>query len=618
MNRVDLPNDNDDEAEPVEATPQATRGLGRDQSCDALEEDCDGYHDETRVATPDEPDADEESQRLFEELGRATDRQEAARRFLVATDLRLIVEQAEQIRAWLTALGAEMYWEDDLNLALQSNVERLMARPPEVRLRWLQAIGRFRSLTVPLLLDQDVRPFGYDKGDRPLLAAARVPELERAIERGEPLVDALAAFYQVSKGFVRSDLHADYWYAATLGERRSLLRIIDLLPKEARPTCGWEIDKCAWWLGDYAPLVGWEEETLPLELWRRVHRAAFRKGWEETTLYVGADLDLADTRLVLSRLCDLLRKLDPALATLTPTQLARAWLLETDLLNLVDSARCFFDWEDRNDPLVHRPGLRLLPLIGVFRGQHGCAWELLTKEALVAEGQAQGHCVANFWRECVAGARVFALESDRGERATVMYACEDAEQPHRHYTLAQIRGPQNRAVGKEVAALAAELLRSINRPERLARRQWALGFLERLRAAHPAERSSEGRLPWADLPNWWRRTLERVIRRLPEASFAGQWVLARTEQVLDREARREILCRVGDQLELRREATDPQSAPVVQARWRGRVLAAFDARLSCAILEHRARGATLWAQVEAISEGVQAASVSLAIWVRHP
>jgi hypothetical protein len=91
----------------------------------------------------------------------------------------------------------------------------------------------------------------------------------------------------------------------------------------------------------------------------------------------------------------------------------------------------------------------------VFSTEGFQVFELTTREALVHEGETQGHCVGSYWNDvCARRSRIFSLVNTKGEsRATIEIVGGQVQ---------QIKGPHNRVVKREEELLAiADFLGSL-------------------------------------------------------------------------------------------------------------------------------------------------------------
>ena len=376
------------------------------------------------------------------------------------------------------------------------NYNRLAILPPELRLRRLQAIARFPLLVAPILLTAHHAP-NVCSGKRHAWRKKN-ETVEAAIDQGRDLTAALAQHYRISKGLVRSPLCAAMWTLGDEADRRGWLALLDALPAIQRPTLA-EFERWQVYLANYFALLGETDQGHPLPQPAAVHRGAFRLGWSLTWRAAAqrhGDLHhaLADCRDFLQAARELAalwlrRRYGPSTA-----RLAAAWLACHGLLGLLDASARWHrlrpaaaEWDVPED-------FALPAIVGHWEDQQRLADELLTPQALAAEGEAMHHCVGSYWPQCVAGERIFALRLPDGERATAQYhpsIREDVDYDT-EYRLVQLRGPFNREASDAMAAWAQIVAVRLNEPSRQEARWAALEARLEAGEAVPAAMPVEG------------------------------------------------------------------------------------------------------------------------------
>ncbi len=461
-----------------------------------------------------------------------------------------------------------------LYLASVRNYNRLAALPPEQRERRMQAITRFPVLVAPTLLTLHHSPNVCD-GKRHAWRE-KDATVEAAIDAGRDLAGALARHYGISKGLVRSPLCTAMWAARDGKLRQGWLKLLDALPSNQRPTLP-EFERWQLYLANYFALLGENDQRHPLPQPPEVHRGAFRLGWSRTwetaaRRYGNLHPALADCEDFLTAAREmaahrLRRAYGPPRG-----RLAAGWLACHGLLGLLEASRRWHRLRPTPERWDVPEGFRLPAILGHWqdRGRH--AEELLTPEALSDEGEAMEHCVANYWPECVAGDRIFALHLPDGERATAQYrpTIRDDVDHDTEYRLAQLRGPFNQEVSDAMFAWAQIVACALNQPSRQEARWAALEARGRLDVARHDARHHW--LAWLDAKS--ARQLAAVLDWLgmqppgPEvllsASIAGYQYHAgpKIEERL----------RPGQPLQLMRELANPHDPLAVRIDWKGQKL----------------------------------------------
>lgn len=374
-----------------------------------------------------------------------------------------------------------------LYLASVRNYNRLAVLSGEQRERRLQAITRFPVLVAPILLTLHHSPNVHD-GKRHAWRE-KDATIEAAIDAGRDLAGAIARHYGISKGLVRSPLCAQMWPVRDGKLRQGWLKLLDALPANQRPSLI-EFERWQLYLANYFALLGENDQGHPLPQPPVVHRGAFRLGWSRTwetaaRRYGNLHPALADCR-------DFLDAARERAAVLTGRRhrpplgrLAAGWLACHGLLGLLEASR---RWHRLRPPLGRwnvSESFRLPAILGHWQDHGRRAEELLTPNALIDEGEAMGHCVANYWPQCVSGDRIFALQLPDGERATAQYqpTIRDDVDYDTEYRLAQLRGPFNQEVSDAMFAWGQIIACELNQSARQEARWAALEARGRLEVA---------------------------------------------------------------------------------------------------------------------------------------
>jgi hypothetical protein len=383
-----------------------------------------------------------------------------------------IAFNARQDSAALAALarlvGSNTFW------ASARNYNRLAAHAR--REERLQALLRFPLLVAPILLTRQRRPNLFDpKRYRWRAHDATVVE---AIEQGRDLTGALAACYGISRGLARSPFCATPWVAFTGRPLAEFLQFIDAMPANRRPHSGAEVDV----FGSHLPALWALFGTDSLAA-----ASAFRTGygcvWEKLERRFDplneSLMDANDYLRALTRwlLANHRQRIDAG-------RLAALWVGARGLASLLAASR---EWHARQpgrnpDTNLHLPATVPAILGEWHEGEVRHARELATYKGLAEEGLGMGHCVADYWDDCVlCASRIFALESvidghqgaaENSERATALFEDEAIGDLPR-YRLAQLRGPRNVPVSEAMQGFARRLTRELNLPERAERRALA-------------------------------------------------------------------------------------------------------------------------------------------------
>lgn len=450
------------------------------------------------------------------------------------------------------------------------NYNRIAALAPEQRLRRMQALRRFPGLVAPILLTAHRYPNLCDGKRHAWRHPA--PSVEAAIRDGRDLTDALARHYGISRGLVCAPLNAAHWTAG-YERRRTFLALFEALPSNQRPANADEVERHLSELSAYLLLLEGDEENpaafQPVD--PSVHARAFRLGWTRT--WEICRRRFAPLTHALVDACDFLAAARARTVILLKTRrapsrrkLAAAWIAAHGLTGLLAaSAR----WHRLRPHIEQTAEQFALPaLLGDWQEDERQARELLTPAALAREGETMHHCVGDYWEDCVAGDRIFALRLGQ-ERATAQYA------PHGtplgngdvRYALEQLRGPANTEASAAMRDFAHDLLPLLNADERQPARRAALSAqrdLERL------QRRRERR-PVAWLDEASERQLHETLKTLACAPVQSDVLLVadvagysyRAGPTLESEFA------AGQPLALVREPDNPHDALAVRLDWQG-------------------------------------------------
>ncbi|MCX8098625.1 MAG: hypothetical protein N3F11_06440 [Casimicrobiaceae bacterium] len=419
-----------------------------------------------------------------------------------------VPQDARAIERWLKDFERFASPAGRVKLATESNVRALAELPVEIRLRRLQAIERFPALVLPMFLTVEETGSHGASAVSPEIPAEPVAQVVAAIDAAASPVPALARLYGVSKGFVRSELHRRYWHTISRSARQRLLGFIACLPNEYRPKRAEEIAEHQRRVEDYLQLVGWEAAPPRPRWWRMVHCRALPRGFGPgfariAQLEARYGVELADASVLFDELCHVLRLtikvdelpwrlrsfLEPdepeppgngVVKHLTPEALARGWVLAHGLESIITTTVSYTEKLRRLRAGEAAFSVEQLPaVVGEFVSAAGKATELLTARALEDEGRLMQHCVRTYWEPCVRGARVFALESVEGERATALFLMQIGRDGQVFYRLSQLRGPRNAQPSARITGLAEALERDLNDPARDQARREAKALVDR-------------------------------------------------------------------------------------------------------------------------------------------
>ena len=246
-----------------------------------------------------------------------------------------------------------------------------------------------------------------------------------------------------------------------------------------------------------------------------------------------------------------------------------------------------------NAPLRNVPTVRL----DVWQSADGTARELLTAQALAEEGAAMRHCVGDYWDECVAGDRIFALQLANGERATAQYVPHNVSRDDARYTLDQLRGPANAAASATMQAFAEQVATLLNAAERTAAHRTAL------MAEHDLERLQ--RLPPRPAA-WLDATSEQQLRQaLDTLAYAPPrpevlLVAAVAGYAYHAGPTLEAALAAGQPLTLVREPDNPYDPLAVRLDWQSRKIGYVPRPHNAAIAAALDEGLPLAAHIAAV------------------
>ncbi|WP_347260717.1 HIRAN domain-containing protein [Rudaea sp.] len=448
------------------------------------------------------------------------------------------------------------------------NYNALATLPPPIRRHRLQALALFPPLVAPLLLDVHERAdmLGTDEDSTPRYASAS-PAVLDAIDRGRDLIGALAEHHRIDRALVRSPVCRHAWAAGHAP--RHVLRLLHAMPAHARPRSVEELETWQPCLDalPFRPRSIRDSERLAL---------AFAAGWRPTWLQVEQRFRPLRTALRDTRdfLAAALAEAAPPdrLAVLDVHSLGHAWLARRGLASLLDASR---RWHAQ--PLVPPPPVatripQTVPaLLGEMELPGGRLLELASFAALVHEGEAMKHCVADYWEDCVfMGTRIFHLATMDGETATAEFQFEYREQ-NPQFDLAQLRGPCNGDSTDAMARFAAQVLAMLNAPASAGARLQLVRDVEqsalcrhedpplpRLRRLDRRSREELAQvIAFASTQDDWHQRRDDVLR----GAIAG-FAYADGPRVIDRLA-------ADDALTLVREPANPHDARAVRIDWNG-------------------------------------------------
>lgn len=457
-------------------------------------------------------------------------------------------------------VGPNTFW------ASARNYNRLAAHAR--REERLQALLRFPLLVAPILLSRQRWQNLFDpKRYRWRAHDATVVE---AIERGRDLTGALAACYGISRGLVRSPFCATPWVASTGRTLAEFLQFLDAMPANRRPHSGAEVDAFGSHLPAFWSLFGthWLDAASAFGAGYGQVWAVLKRRFEPLKESL---MDTSDYLRTLTRwlLANHGRRVDSG-------QLAALWVGARGLASLLAASQ---SWHARRLGFDLVTDLRLPATVPAILGewQDDAAWqarELAAYEALAEEGRCMGHCVADYWEDCVLDAsRIFALErvadggtgaAESNERATALFEDEAIGDLPR-YRLAQLRGPKNAPVSEAMQDFARRIAPALNAPQRAERRA-----LARQAAKDAATKPSHP--PVVSLDAGSIAVMTALLDLLPTPGNPARadrlcTPVAGYAYALD--PARETRFAVGQSLTLVREPDNPHDPQAIRIEWQG-------------------------------------------------
>jgi hypothetical protein len=496
-------------------------------------------------------------------------------------------------------------------LASIRNYNRLAALPTEQRERRMQALRRFPALVAPVLLTLHHSPNHFD-GKRHAWRN-KAGSVEAAIDQGRDLVGALARFWEISRGLVRSPINAVMWGDREAGRRRAFLAFLDALPDNQRPDIV-EFERWAPYLMNYFGLLWEEGEGIPPPKLAEVHRNAFHLGWQLT--WRAAARRHGNLLTALADCGDFLDAVRDRAAVMlkrpygpSRRRLAAGWLACFGLLGLLDASARWHrlrPWPEK-DPTL--PDFDVPEIVGRLEEDGKTAQELFMPALLQMEGMTMRHCVGglNYWLATVEGARIFHLERS-DERATAFYQPRalSAEGEDAVYELVQLRGPCNQDVSETMEAWAERVGNALNDPARQERRRAALRCKSEALAARWQERRAL-HFQQHPLDPKTERQLKRALAWLGE-TLPGPDVLLVAHvagfEYHDGPQVEEKLA-VGDALALVHEPANAHDALAVRLDWQGHKLGYVPRPHNEEIAARLMAGARLAAHIAEIDRAAQ-------------
>jgi hypothetical protein len=536
--------------------------------------------------------------------------QHAIRAFAARLDVRIL-----DVLGWLEAPGGF--------LGTVQNYNRLAVLAEPVRQHRLQALLRFPALVTPLLLAVGNHPemWGRDASAQPeasCQARASAAAVLDAMDRGRDLTGALATHHRISRALVRSPLLGKPWRAGRVSVE--VLRLIDAITPEARPQNPADVEDR---LDALAQLpVHQRNETAKAHL-----AGAFANGWNLIWTQLEA---CAPYRLHQAwRDCtDFLRAalrdgaLPGKLRNLDEASLGLAWIARRGLLSLL---RASLRWHAR--PLVQVVIEDDLPdtlpaLLGELTfAKDGSAQELASREAVIAEGQRMRHCVGSYWEYCVLeGMRIFHLVDANANTATAAFA-QSGPAPTLGFSLEQLNGPSNQAVGAPLKTLAQRVLAALNDDALRQARRDASEEAFRQAEHEAARRENRPVMAQPTLDRSLRRELRLVldwsIRQAhwligPRRLYAGH--IAGFNYTEGPHLRQQLA--MGDSLILVREPDNPHDERAVRIDWQGHKLGYIPRAENAEIARRLDAGDAMAACITMVrSESARWAEVLVDVWM---
>ena len=481
-------------------------------------------------------------------------------------------QDSDVLAALARLVGPNTFW------ASARNYNRLAAHAR--REERLQALLRFPLLVAPILLTRQRWPNLFDpKRYRWRAHDATVVE---AIERGRDLTGALAACYGISRGLVRSPFCATPWVASTGRTLAEFLQFIDAMPANRRPHSGAEVDVFGSHLPAFWGLFG--------NHWLGA-ASAFRAGYSHVWEALGRRFDPLNESLMDAG--DYLRTLIRWLLAnhgrrVDAGRLAALWVGARGLASLLAASQKWHAHQPGRNPATD---LRLPATVPAILGelQEEAAWharELAAYETLAEEGCCMGHCVADYWDDCVLlASRIFALElvadgvggrdddaecAGRTERATALFEDEAIGDLPR-YRLAQLRGPKNASPSEAMQDFARRIAQALNAPERAERRALA-------RQAAKDAATKPSRPPAVELDEDSIAVLTALLALSPtpgngaapsNAAHADRLCAPVAGYAYALDPERETRFAAGQPLTLVREPDNPHDPRAIRLEWQG-------------------------------------------------
>ncbi len=512
------------------------------------------------------------------------------------------------------------------------NYNRLAGVPASTRERRLRALADFPAWLARWLLEPCERPdmFGdEDDADdhwqqqpsppRFGMAPGGIGHRDRrndlgdvldAIDRGRDLIGVLAGFHGVDRAMIRSPLGREPWRMGHIPP--VALSLLGAMPAHARPRRCADVESRMESLGAMPVCARSHADVLRLA-------KAFRPGWNRVWTMLERDFPslpqtLRDSRGFLAAAMG--EAVLPAeLAPLDLPRLALAWLARRGPYSLLAASR---RWHAQ--PVQHRPaddGMpdSVPPLFGEWQVEQGTARELVTERALLDEGNAMHHCIADYWRRCVHEAtRIVHLELPDGETGTAQYDMDES-QPMLPVHLAQLRGSCNGDPSAAMKRFAEGL------GERLCGENFE-AMRHRLADAARAEREHcRPGSPFQSRRALDARSRAELAQVLVWAATQADWQVRKGELLCTRIAGFHYACGPrlldrlgpGDTLTLAREPGNTHDPSAVRIEWNGAKLGYIPRAENAAIARLLDRGDALSAHIHAIDLAERWAPVTLAI-----
>jgi len=310
------------------------------------------------------------------------------------------------------------------------------------------------------------------------------------------------------------------------------------------------------------------------------------------------------------------------LRNLDEASLGLAWIARRGLLSLL---RASLRWHAR--PLVQVVIEDDLPdtlpaLLGELTfAKDGSAQELASREAVIAEGQRMRHCVGSYWEYCVLeGMRIFHLVDANANTATAAFA-QSGPAPTLGFSLEQLNGPSNQAVGAPLKTLAQRVLAALNDDALRQARRDASEEAFRQAEHEAARRENRPVMAQPTLDRSLRRELRLVldwsIRQAhwligPRRLYAGH--IAGFNYTEGPHLRQQLA--MGDSLILVREPDNPHDERAVRIDWQGHKLGYIPRAENAEIARRLDAGDAMAACITLVrSESARWAEVLVDVWM---